>query len=144
MLQGRWVGTPDTAEARARREAQRYDDPLQTEEESPNGPGPKTDWEAFDVTVQLDFLSHSEVVLSLAGENQPVKGTWEVLESTPAGALIQIDTPAPASPGNDEAGVVRRQFRIEYDLRDGELVGFLMTEAGADPRLGALYFRRPE
>lgn len=137
-LIGKWEGTPDTSEARQLREAEKYGDALD-EEPTETDPDSVTDWEAYDIRVALNFSSRSEVSLSLDNGPNPVAGTWNMVQAGPTACTIEIETPT----SDDDAPELRR-FKLELDERDGELLGFLLSEVGADRGLGALYFRRAD
>ena len=140
LLLGEWVGQPDTATERERREAEKYGDEL-NEEESSDSTAKKdlsTDWEAYDVTVTLDFVSRTDISFAMDGTGKPVAGTWSILQSGPSDCTIEVKTPT----GRDGTEELRR-YRLELDQRDGDLHGFLLTEVGSDRNLGALYFQRP-
>lgn len=156
-LTGRWVGVPDTSAARAQREAAKYQelvaasggDASATSADSaapaaggdrPQRPAVVTDWEQFDVEVALDFVDSDTVRMQISGEatGEPVVGQWKVVESGPAGLVIEVRTPGVG----DAAPPVRRRFEIELDRREQGVVGFTLNEVGADRRLGSLYFRR--
>lgn len=158
-LLGRWEGRPDSAQTRAVRDAQKYGDEVASAEATPAGTTPTaegtaedaadsvaeldqtTDWEEFDVTIVMDFVSSDRVEMTLGGE-QPVVGTWKVLSTTPSGCTIEVQTEA-ASTKDGTKQPVRRRFELLLDEREGTLVGFQLSEAGADAQLGALYFQRP-
>lgn len=142
-LSGKWVGSPDTPESRTKRETEKYGDSGTFEEEQANGGGPKkTDWEDFNVAVEWDFLSRSDVEMTLDGVGQKVSGNWKIIGTSPTGCTIEVVTNSDQSSG--DAKPVRRRFEIEFDEREGELVGFLLHESGADRQLGILYFQRPK
>ncbi|MCG8449209.1 MAG: hypothetical protein MI725_06470 [Pirellulales bacterium] len=139
-LQGEWIGRADTAERRAAREAKKFGDESGLETETtPGGGRPLTDWEQYDMAVKFDFVDHTQLQMSLADGSQPLAGGWKVLETSPAGCIIEVET----ATGPDESAELRR-FQLEMDERNGTLDGFLLTEVGADRGLGALYFRRPD
>ena len=148
-LQGRWAGRPDSAASLARREAEKYGE--LPEKSSPKGSATKTDtppqltdWENYDVTILLDFLSSDRIEMSLDGE-QAKSGTWEIISTSPAGCTIEVQTKQESDTKNnpEETTRERRQFELLLDERDGKCVGFLLTEVGADRLQGALYFQRP-
>ena len=91
------------------------------------------------MAVKFDFVDHTQLQMSLADGSQPLAGGWKVLETSPAGCIIEVET----ATGPDESAELRR-FQLEMDERNGTLDGFLLTEVGADRGLGALYFRRPD
>lgn len=158
-LLGRWEGRPDSAETRAARDAQKYGDEIAGSssadvtpaDATPTAEGTvedaiaeldqTTDWEEFDVTIVMDFVSSDRVEMTLGGE-QPVVGTWKVLSTTPSGCTIEVATEG-ASTKDGAKQSVRRRFELLLDEREGTLVGFQLSEAGADAQLGALYFQRP-
>lgn len=142
-LQGRWEGRPDSAAIRAQREAEKYGE--EPTDANASGSATKgsvspqvTDWENYEVTVVFDFVSSERLEMSLDGE-QPRSGRWKIVSTSPAECTIEVQT---ESEGED-ASVERRQFVLLLDEREGECVGFLLTEVGADRQQGALYFRRP-
>jgi hypothetical protein len=100
---------------------------------------PISDWEQVDVGVRFNFVSPTQLEMSLASGAEPHSGTWKVLETLPTGCEIEVET----ATGPQQSAEIRR-FRLEMDNHEGSLVGFLLTEAGADRQLGALYFRRPQ
>ena len=134
-LLGKWEGIPDTAAARQAREAEKYGDP--PAEDQADDSSPVTDWEAYDIKVQLDFASRTDVKLALDNGLEPVAGTWHMVQAGPTACTIEIETPT-----SGENAPELRRFKLELDDRDGKLQGFLMSEVGADRGLGALYFRR--
>jgi hypothetical protein len=136
-LLGEWVGRPDTAAARALRESEKFGDDrpsgtLDTSSET------ITDWQQVDIGVKVHFVSTTQLEMSLEDGAQPQSGNWHVLEATPVVCTIEVET----ATGEGESAELRR-FQLELDELDGELVGFLLTEVGADRQLGALYFSRP-
>ena len=147
QLQGGWMGRPDTAAAVAAREAERFG-----EQPTDEDLGPPTDWEQYDVGVRLEFVDETHVEMSLADGSQPVEGTWQVVESSPSGWIIEIET----SPADDKKPIDSsntaaadtpakgecRRFNVEPDYQDGHCTGFRLSELGADRQLGAMYFRR--
>ena len=147
-LLGDWEGRPDTAAARAEREAEKYGKRLQASDDAPAAGGEQpaeaaTDWEQYDVTLRMKFVNHDQLEISLDGDPNPVEGTWKVISVTPAECTIEVETPGGESLAEDASPeVVRRRFQLTLDRRDGECVGFVMREAGADRGLGAIYFRR--
>lgn len=154
-LQGRWVGRPDSAAARAKREAEKYGEVSTTAgtENSTNtvsGAEAKsseqvTDWENYDVTIVMDFVSSDRLEMQL-NEEQPVVGSWKVISTTPSGVTIEVLTESSESKqdesGQEAATTVRRRFELLLDEREGVCVGFQLTESGADAQVGALYFQR--
>ena len=157
-LQGKWIGTPDNAAAQAEREAAKYNELVaatnpadaaeETEQDGPRRPVMVTDWEHYDVTVTLEFLDARRVRLTAACDvaGSPVEGEWKIVESGPAGVVIEVITPGDATgePDGETARPVRRRFELGLDRRESGLVGFTFNEVGADRRLGTLYFRRAE
>lgn len=154
-LQGRWEGRPDSAAARVQRNAEKYGDAVASQ-----GPAQEavaqdaaadgaeqqkitqvTDWEKYKVAIQINFVSSERVEMSLDGQ-QPQSGRWKVVTTSPAGCSIEIET-AESSAASQEKMTVRRRFELLLDEREGECLGFLLTESGADRQQGALYFRRP-
>ncbi len=147
-LQGRWEGRPDSAASLASREADKYGDlpakSPQVEEGSATKtdiPTPVTDWENYDVTILMDFLSSDRLEMSLDGELSR-SASWKVVSTSPAGCTIEVLTKTEATEGESPTAE-RRQFKLLLDEHEGTCVGFLLTEAGADRLQGALYFRRP-
>lgn len=140
-LLGEWVGRPDTAAARAEREAKKYGDKHSADQRpaSQERPETVTDWQQVDIGVKFHFVSHTELEMSLADGTEPFSGTWQVLETSPSGCTIEVETAT-----GPEQSAELRQFQLEMDEREGALIGFLLTEVGADRQLGALYFRRPQ
>ena len=163
-LQGRWRGTPDTAAARAQRKAKRLQKAgkaVQTDSSQPNkskskGDRPRqplSDWEQFDFFVLLDFVDQRKVRISLGDQGEPVEGSWQVIESSGDRVTIQIKSDSPvidgkqATPdGSSDAasGDTRRdrQFVIRFEGKKKEC--FTMTEDGADPLQGRLFFQRAD
>lgn len=137
LLQGTWIGRPDTAEARAAREAEKYGEPLELAESSNTAFG-RTDWEAYDIELRFRFGSHDRLEMSRADGSEAVSASWSVLDTSPTGCTIEVVTEQDAPQQNPAV----RRFHLEYDEREGALVGFLLTEVRADRGLGALYFSR--
>jgi len=73
--------------------------------------------------------------MSLADGSQLRKGTWKILKTLPTGCRIEVKI--------DEASQLR-QFELQMDEKEGCCVGFLLSEVGADPQLGWLYFQKSE
>jgi len=134
-LQGRWTGRPDTQAARSLREAKKYGDATDKTSDPKTQPSRQTDWERYDVAVEFHFISSSQLEMSLADGSQLRKGTWEILKTLPTGCRIEVKI--------DEASQLR-QFELQMDEKEGRCVGFLLSEVGADPQLGWLYFQRTE
>jgi hypothetical protein len=134
QLQGRWQGRPDSAVQRAQRDAVKYGDPEAAA--TPQQVAAVTDWQQYDVTVGLDFLSEQRLEMSLEGA-QAQAGTWKIVSESPAACTIEVQTETTAA-----SQIERRRFNLLLDERDGVVVGFQLTEEGADPQLGALYFQR--
>ena len=154
-LLGRWEGRPDSAAKRAERDAKKYGDKpaKKTDKKDVEGSGSKssdaiatvqvTDWERYDVTLVMDFVSGDRVEMSLNG-GQQIEGQWKVLATTPSGCTIEVETqPEKSAPDDTQLQPVRRRFELLFDQRDGKCVGYQLTEVGADALLGALYFQRP-
>lgn len=138
-LLGTWVGQPDTAAARSEREAEKYGTRSDSGETQLSGAEKvPTDWEAYDVELRFEFVDHQHVNMALANGSEPIAATWRVLETSPTGCMIEVVTPEQEGQGRAEV----RHFELEMDERNGELVGFLLTESGADRQLGAIYFSR--
>lgn len=138
-LLGTWIGRPDTAAARADREAKKYGNPSESADtQHPDAAKAPTDWEAYDVELRFEFVDHQHLNMSLANGSEPIAATWRVLETSPTGCMIEVVTPGKEGQGRAEV----RHFELEMDERNGELVGFLLTESGADRQLGAIYFSR--
>jgi len=133
-LLGTWIGQPDTATARAEREAEKYGD-----KPASNHQQPETDWQQYDIVLKFDFVSRESLEMSLGDGSEPRSATWSVLDTSPTGCTIEVET----STGAGNSAELRR-FQLEIDERDGECIGFLLSEVGADRRLGAIYFRRAE
>ena len=144
ILQGRWEGRPDTAEARAQREAEKYGDEPTAEAVAAktSRAKPTSDWENYDVTIQMNFVSSDQVEMSLGGE-QPRSGRWHVVSQAPTSCIIEVVTESEQT-ADKQSEPVRRRFELLLDERDGACVGFLLTEAGADRQQGAIYFQRPK
>jgi len=171
-LQGRWEGRPDTSAARAKRESERFAKTtvdLTGHDSTGHVSGDKvsvgqelagqkradqnrvggasdlaqlTDWENYDVTILIDFVSSERLEMSLVGGKQPQSGSWKVVSTSPAGCAIEVQTEAEGANG-EKPTRVRRRFELLLDERDGTCVGFLLTETGADRQQGAIYFQRP-
>ncbi|NOY41806.1 MAG: hypothetical protein GXP26_08225 [Planctomycetes bacterium] len=145
-LLGRWEGHPDTAAARAEREKKKYGQVpgLESAEDKTTDTVSSTDWEQYDVTVHFDFQSAHRLEMSLEGNGDILAGDWHIIASTPAVCTIEVTTDPPTSQTGSKtlAEEEPRRFDLELDRRDGECVGFLLSEAGADRQLGTLYFRR--
>ncbi|QEG36803.1 hypothetical protein [Bythopirellula goksoeyrii] len=138
-LLGTWVGRPDTASARAEREAEKYGNRTGSgNSQESDVAKAETDWEAYDVELRFEFIDHQRLKMSLANGSEPISATWQVLETSPTGCMIEVTTPSQT----EEDTTVARQFELEMDERDGQVVGFLLTESGADRQLGAIYFSR--
>lgn len=149
-LVGRWVGQPDTAEMRNTRESEKYGDEkpsvgaLATNLEDGDDASAETvqvtDWESYEAKIVFEFESDEQVKMTLNGE-QPIAGTWKVISTNPTGCMIEVETEAELET-EPEPSLVRRRFDLLFDQREGTTVGFQLSEAGADPQLGALYFKR--
>ncbi|TWU27439.1 hypothetical protein [Bythopirellula polymerisocia] len=139
-LLGSWVGRPDTSTGRAEREAEKYGKRSSMSADSQQKASAKdvTDWETYDVEVRFNFVDHKHLEMSLANGSEAISATWRVIETSPTGCMIEVVTPAEAEEGSPEV----RNFELEMDERAGTIVGFLLTESGADRQLGALYFSR--
>ncbi len=136
-LQGRWIGKPDSTATRTAREANKYgDSPTEDSGQESDSPAGKlslsTDWEKYEASIVMDFVSHHRLEMSLDGE-QSLSGSWKVVSTSPAACTIEVAT---------KDATERRRFELLLDERDGACVGFELTEAGADPRVGSLYFQR--
>lgn len=156
-LTGVWVGAPESSEAREIRESRRYAAELGVDAPSTSTPsdqsvspdaeqvgaGRQTDWENYDVRVRLNFTGGNTVEMSLGEGSQPLVGQWRVVESAPGMVVVEITTPTADADANGTSGPIRRRFELQPDRRDGALVGFTLTEVGADLQLGWLYFTRP-
>lgn len=140
-LLGQWVGRPDTAAARAERESLKYGETSSASEETPSSTesATVTDWERYETGVRLEFVDHEHVEMSLSEGSKPLSGKWSIFSTSPIGCTIEVDTD-----GESDSEIVRRQFRLDLDEREGVCVGFTMMEEGADRQLGSLYFQRPE
>lgn len=141
-LLGQWVGTPDTAASRAERESQKYGETASASEAASPSIAPEsvTDWERYDRSITLDFVDHERVEMALSGETEgSLSGKWRVVSTTPIGCTIEVE-----AHGEKSETVVRRQFQLDLDEREGQCVGFTLMEVGADRQLGTLYFRRDE
>lgn len=140
-LLGEWVGRSDTAAAKAQREAKKYGDKPSADQISALQEKPETvtDWQQYDIKLKFHFVSRTQLEMSLADGTEPRSGTWQVLETSPSGCTIEVE-----SATGPEQSAELRQFQLEIDEHEGTLVGFLLTELGADSQLGALYFRRPD
>jgi len=154
-LSGPWVGRPDTATARAKREAEKYGDDVEsasdgsddTTNDTKRAANQTTDWEEYPVTVLIDFVSSDRIEMSLGVGEQPKSGSWKVVATSPGSCSIEIQTVADVAEGTEDAkapGIERRRFELLLDERDDTCVGFLLTEAGTDRQLGAIYFQRPQ
>jgi hypothetical protein len=104
-------------------------------------PADVTDWESYDVTILIDFVSTQQVELSLDGE-QPQSGSWKIISTSPTGCAIEVQTET-GNASTEQPTVERRRFELLLDQREGTCIGFLLTEAGADRQQGAIYFQRP-
>ncbi len=143
-LLGRWEGHPDTAAARAEREKKKYGlvPNIEAVDHKATDSVTNTDWERYDVTVYFDFLSAHRLEMSLEGNEDIQTGNWRIVASTPAGCTIEVRTDRPSEQTGNKTSDEPRRFELELDKREGKCVGFLLSEAGADRRLGTLYFRR--
>lgn len=139
-LQGRWEGRPDSAGLRADREAEKYGDEVTSAEiNASDDEGVQvTDWEKYNVTIVMDFVSSDHIEMTLDGA-QALSGNWQIVSQSPVGCTIEILTDEPGKDGQ----AVPRRFDLLLDEREGTCVGFQLTESGADPQVGSLYFRRP-
>jgi len=145
-LQGRWEGRPESAAARAAREAEKYGDaPSSTDrsESKTDPPAQVTDWENYDVTILIDFVSSNRLEMSLGNDHQPRSATWQIIATSLTGCTIEVQTES-ATDKNQDPTTERRRFDLVLDEREGTCVGFLLTEVGADRQLGTIYFKRPE
>ena len=146
-LMGKWEGRPDTAAARAEREKEKFGTPPTNDapEQFSNDAPVVTDWEQYDVTVHFDFQSSERIEIALAGNDTIQTGNWRIVASSPTGCTIEVvpDSEEPSTDAEASNVIEPRRFELELDHRDGKCVGFLLSEAGADRQLGALYFRRP-
>ena len=120
------------------RDGEKYGDPASDIAAEKARQGLVTDWEAYDVEVRFEFLDNRRLKMSLADGAEPLEATWRVAETSPTGCTIEVVTTPPTDDGPSEL----RTFELEVDERNGEIVGFLLTETGADRQLGALYFAR--
>lgn len=136
-LLGRWEGRPDSAAKRAERDAEKYGDEPDQLASQVDDDVQVTDWEDYDVTIVMDFVSANRVEMALDG-GQPESGSWQIVAQSPAGCTIEVQTE------QEDDSVVRRRFDLLLDERNGVCVGYQLTESGADAQVGALYFRRPE
>lgn len=134
-LQGRWTGKPDTQAARNQRAAKKYGDSTNKLPDAKAQQPRQTDWERYDVAVNFHFINASQLEISLADGSQTQKGTWKILKTTATGCRIEVKI--------DES-LQLRQFELQMDEKEGRCVGFLLSEVGADPQLGRLYFQRSE
>ena len=84
--------------------------------------------------------------MALVDDPQPRLGSWSIVSTSPTGCTIEVETDRSAIKTESEQppATVRRRFQLDLDEREGECIGFLLREVGADRQLGALYFRRPE
>ena len=146
-LRGKWMGRPDSAAARALREDAKFGDKVAQETSVTvfDRKDSKTDWEKFAVAVIWDFVSREELKMSLEDGSQALTGYWEIIGSSPIGCTIEVTTGSPENSGENpgDETKVRRRFEIELDERNGECVGFLLSESGADRQMGTLFFSRP-
>jgi hypothetical protein len=178
QLLGNWVGQPDTVGAREIREASRFQylngspavrqhpqevtdavakSPTSlesaTSKDVPAGRLQPTDWELFPVLIRLEFAPGQLVKMSLGDHLGQRSGTWQVVEETPMGVVVEIETVKNreiSSQENENSTIVqteRRRFELHLDYegptgQGGPCTGFRLVEVGADPRLGAIYFKR--
>lgn len=154
-LIGRWEGRPDTAVQRTAREAEKYGDEINESSDETDtaelGEAVRvTDWEAYDVVVEFDFVSSEQLKMSFNGE-QSKTGKWKIIATSPTGCTIEVRTELEAQAevvADDkeqaEPPVELRRFDILLDERDEECIGFTLSEVGADQQLGTLYFQRPK
>lgn len=154
-LAGRWEGRPDTAVLRAGREAKKYGDkisepPDETDTAELGEAIQVTDWEAYDVVVEFDFVSSEQLKMSFNGA-QSKTGKWKIIATSPTGCTIEVRTELAAETEivadekeEAEPQAELRRFDILLDERDEECVGFTLSEVGTDQQLGTLYFQRPK
>ncbi len=174
QLLGRWIGQPDTAAARGARETLRYQNltgrqkpsvPLERDDQRVESDkladtqrgSPReaqvSDWERYDVQIVLEFIRTGRVNMSLADGSEPQWGVWHVVQQTPVGLVIEIETRESGQEkdqgvsASDRIRSQRRRFELQFEtdpgvVGSGRWVGFRLVEVGADPRLGALYFKR--
>jgi len=144
-LAGEWVGQPDTADGRSARDAEKYGDQSAGQptdaSTKPRDASRVSDWENYDVTVEINFQTGNRLEMSLADGDQPRTGRWTVVSTAPTSCIIEVVT-EPENTTKEAPDPVRRRFELLLDERDGECVGFTMTEVGADRLQGAMYFQR--
>ncbi|QDT00702.1 hypothetical protein [Adhaeretor mobilis] len=135
QLEGEWVGTPQ---------------PTAGEEANVNTP--QSDWQKYDVAVEIRFLSDSRVELTMEGRPDTIKADWRVVEQSPASLLLEFAT-EPAKPAlvdsaeqdssiKEKPQPVLRRFELLPRLEEDKLVGFIFNEARAERQVGELYFVR--
>jgi len=134
-LQGRWTGRPDTQAARSLREAKKYGNATDKTSDPKTQPSRQTDWEQHDVAVEFYFIDSSKLEMSLVDGSEAREGTWKILKAMPTGCRIEVKI---------NESLQLRRFEIQMDEKEGRCVGFLLSEVGADPQLGWLYFQRTE
>lgn len=152
-LMGEWVGTPDTAAAAAERSAQTKANAAEMGGEAAALPvdenltkkREKTDLEQHDVTITLDFKNRTDVEMKIAGGGQPLNGRWRLVQALPPrGAEIEISLKHDASEKDGKPqSTEKRRFVIDFQGDDND-AGFTLSEKGADPQFGRLYFKRKD
>lgn len=151
-LVGQWIGSPDTAAAREKRnpsaltratlanaaapeaeaaEEAEADDSEATSKQPANAR--PTDIEAFAFEVTLNFARGGKVEMWLDNEREKLAGKWLVISEASDRAVIEIINEA--NNGKPE----QRRFELFTEEDDK---GFTLREEGADPQFGWLYFRR--
>ena len=154
LLLGKWEGRPDSLAAKrernpiptapgyqTRHEAQPVsaDEQQAAEKLAALQPSERTDLEAFDFTVMLEFLPKNQVVMSLNGEQQ-IRGSWKVLSTDVGVSQIELVDGVPSENEDDaQDDLTKRRFLLELNAAGD---AFTLREEGVDPRFGWLYFRR--
>ncbi|MEM6329489.1 MAG: hypothetical protein AAF790_04480 [Planctomycetota bacterium] len=165
-LEGVWVGRPDPEAGVVKRPSAAPGADATRGEANPSDTRPgdaaaglsgRTDLEAFDFEITLDFARRGVVTMWLDG-GQRIDGSWKVLSVDGGVALIELTDRPPESPADKAAKKraaaegapaappaaeqpKRTQRRFELRL-DPERDRFTLQEEGADRRFGRLLFEK--
>ncbi len=107
------------------------------EEQAETKPAPPSDLESLDFTILIEFAARGRVTMQLVGDATSLAGTWQIIETRPNGALVEITRLRRTTDDQQE----KRRFEITFE-GDDAAAGFRLKESGADPRFGLLYFSR--
>ncbi len=145
-LEGTWRGVPDSRSAQLAREKEREKSTAKQpadgqslaadiEEQAETKPAPPSDLESLDFAILIEFAARGKVTMQLVGEATSLAGTWQIIETRPNGALVEI-TRLRRTPDDEQE---KRRFEITFE-GEQKSAGFRLKESGADPRFGLLYF----